>query len=29
MTMENECKHENVIAIWDEPLKKAQPNRLN
>ncbi len=22
-------KHENVIAIWDEPIKKAQPQKLN
>jgi hypothetical protein len=27
--MENQCKYENVIANWDEPLKKAQPYRLN
>jgi hypothetical protein len=25
--MENQSKHENVIAIWDEPMKKAQPNK--
>jgi hypothetical protein len=22
-------KHENVIAIWDESIKKVQPQRLN
>jgi hypothetical protein len=23
--LENQSKHENVIAIWDEPMKKVQP----
>jgi hypothetical protein len=23
--MENQSKHENVIAIWDEKIKNAQP----
>jgi hypothetical protein len=23
--MENQSKHENVIVIWDEQIKKAQP----
>jgi len=22
-------EHENLIAIWDEPIKKVQPYRLN
>jgi hypothetical protein len=22
--MENQSKHENVIAIWNEPIKKVQ-----
>jgi hypothetical protein len=26
--MENQNKHENVIAIWNEPMKKVQPQRL-
>jgi len=21
-------KHENLIAIWDEPIKKVQPNEI-
>jgi hypothetical protein len=25
LMMENQSKHENVIAIWDEPTKKVQP----
>jgi hypothetical protein len=27
--LEKYNKHENVIAIWDEPIKKAQPQMLN
>jgi hypothetical protein len=22
-------KHENLLAIWDEPIKKVQPKKLN
>jgi hypothetical protein len=25
VSIENQSKHENVIAIWDEQIKNAQP----